>query len=635
MSDQRRIDELSRKVDMLCELVARAHGYAESDPKTALAKARESAEAMCLQIFADRIGQPDKPKLEWLIQRLAAEKLLPERVLNPLRTIQQYGNYGAHAQLDWVHVGPDYVATSLHALATVTNWYFDEYLCEQVPAEIRDLRVGTERIAGQDSRRGFAKPLAARVAPKSTAGRLRWPWLLALALLTLVLIVGGLLAARALWYPRFVSLTFDDTGADGPVLRLEGEHLANLSNYWGEDWVARLEAAGLGVAPSCSVTVAPNGRSATLRVTPNPDFDAVELPLPQMLLSASPKTARLRYHFKMRVHVVRYDDERYQKTVTMFQLLLDHFRESEKLTSRRVTFDPEVEFSNRPARVYQATSEHFTAPEIEQTDLIDTSTFLGLGFKAHWSEKNHRARGPTEEEQASPFVWVASNVGTDDDIYYASVLIAAEDSRPAQDSPPGEGATPEWLDDYARLLPEGQTLTFVYGAKGSTSGYVIPALTWDDVVEHNPRIQREFSGDHRQTIERVLAGSDRGPVVGVVYEPMLRQRIAEPDFVDLPPRILWRRDWIPHGGILLRTGMIRRKRDSYEIAFAEFFDRIELEGLKIVWPRFGDVSGLSRCDPARYDEFEKFLLKQPAARRVLPELYLRSPTNSSESSEGR
>ncbi|MDX9722266.1 MAG: DUF4145 domain-containing protein [Myxococcota bacterium] len=259
MSDEQRLDQLSRKNDMLCELVVRAHGYAESDPKTALAKARESAEAMCLQIFADKIGQPHKPKLELLIQKLAAEELLPERVLNPLRTIQQYGNYGAHAQLDWVHVRPDYVATSLHALATVTNWYFDEYLCEQVPAEIRDLRVDTRRIVRQNSRSGFARPVTGRLVSKSTAARLRWRWRFALALLTLALVVGGLLSARTLWYPRIFSLTLDDTGADGPFLGLKGEHIATLSN-WGEDWPDRPQA---GVAVGSS-TFAGETRSVTI-----------------------------------------------------------------------------------------------------------------------------------------------------------------------------------------------------------------------------------------------------------------------------------------------------------------------------------------------------------------------------------
>ncbi len=137
-SNQKKIEVLSRKVDYLCDLVIKTRRYAQSDPETSLVQARLTAEAICLNIFNKEIGKPGNIMLDGLIKKLTEKEILPKRIKLPLKTIQTYGNYAAHARLEHEPIQMEEITPCLTALAQLTSWYFTEYLKTEVPPPIRD-----------------------------------------------------------------------------------------------------------------------------------------------------------------------------------------------------------------------------------------------------------------------------------------------------------------------------------------------------------------------------------------------------------------------------------------------------------------------------------------------------------------
>jgi formylglycine-generating enzyme required for sulfatase activity len=135
-STDERLAELEQTVAYLSRLVLKAREYAEKDPEVALGQARKSAEAICYRLFQVEIGHPGKMMLEDLITKLQAQRIIPPHVVIPLRTIQLYGNFGAHAQERHEEVSVEWVAPCLSALAQVTNWYFRDYLGIALPTEL-------------------------------------------------------------------------------------------------------------------------------------------------------------------------------------------------------------------------------------------------------------------------------------------------------------------------------------------------------------------------------------------------------------------------------------------------------------------------------------------------------------------
>jgi hypothetical protein len=135
-STDERLAELEQTVAYLSRLVLKAREYAEKDPEVALGQARKSAEAICYRLFQVEIGPPGKMMLEDLITKLQAQRVIPPHVVIPLRTIQLYGNFGAHAQERHEEVSVEWVAPCLSALAQVTNWYFRDYLGIALPTAL-------------------------------------------------------------------------------------------------------------------------------------------------------------------------------------------------------------------------------------------------------------------------------------------------------------------------------------------------------------------------------------------------------------------------------------------------------------------------------------------------------------------
>lgn len=136
MSDQVRISSLEESVKNLSRILMKVQQYSISDPEVALGQARRAAEAILREIFVREIGEPTKILLDELLNRLVDKKVLPQRIVVPLRTIQAYGNYGVHAQSDMSAISSEYAMPCLAALGQVTSWYFAEYAKLDVPAEL-------------------------------------------------------------------------------------------------------------------------------------------------------------------------------------------------------------------------------------------------------------------------------------------------------------------------------------------------------------------------------------------------------------------------------------------------------------------------------------------------------------------
>ena len=163
-----RLAKLERDVAYLTRLLEKATRYAASDPEVALFQARKSAEAICRRLFEAEIGRPGKMMLEELMQKLQAKRVLPYHVVVPLRTIQDYGNYGVHPQEQHVEVSGEWVSPCLSALAQVTNWYFTEYLRMDVPAALQPID-SSEGDRPASSRRGDIEQPARDAAAAGTA----------------------------------------------------------------------------------------------------------------------------------------------------------------------------------------------------------------------------------------------------------------------------------------------------------------------------------------------------------------------------------------------------------------------------------------------------------------------------------
>ena len=144
--DRRNAWQLHAQIDALSRIILKAQRYAASDPEVSLALARKSAEAICRLVFTAEIGEPGAMTLDELIRKLKEAGLLPIKVQVPLRTIQNYGNYGVHAQSDMGEIiEPDFIAPCLAALDQVTRWYFKVYLQIVLPAVLTRLTPLAEK----------------------------------------------------------------------------------------------------------------------------------------------------------------------------------------------------------------------------------------------------------------------------------------------------------------------------------------------------------------------------------------------------------------------------------------------------------------------------------------------------------
>lgn len=133
-------------------LYRKALRYAESDPEVFLGTARRAAESILLDI-ALREAVGSKPTLESLLTVLTGKGLVPPKIVLAIRTIQNYGNYGSHAQdASTEEISADDVRPCLDALTQLAVWYgqtstslAEEHARHRLTAHQR--RTGTTRLA--------------------------------------------------------------------------------------------------------------------------------------------------------------------------------------------------------------------------------------------------------------------------------------------------------------------------------------------------------------------------------------------------------------------------------------------------------------------------------------------------------
>ena len=156
-----RLDQLEKEVGRIRQLYERTMSYRERDPETALMHARKAAEAVCRQVFIKEVSpNAGNIMLDDLIDKLKSAGVLPKVIAIPLRTIQGYGNFAAHAQgAESADITADNIQPCLQALAIVVDWYFREYQPSDGPAV-------SEESAPAKAAPGLTAPATAHTAGK-------------------------------------------------------------------------------------------------------------------------------------------------------------------------------------------------------------------------------------------------------------------------------------------------------------------------------------------------------------------------------------------------------------------------------------------------------------------------------------
>lgn len=132
-----RIENLQEKVTHLSRMLVKSFEYAGQDPDTFLQNARRTTEAICRFLYIKEIGEPkSKMMLNDLGRELIGKKIVPDRIGILIGTIQTYGNYAAHAQDDLSETTREWIAPCQTALASLTNWFFLDYLKGEIPNEL-------------------------------------------------------------------------------------------------------------------------------------------------------------------------------------------------------------------------------------------------------------------------------------------------------------------------------------------------------------------------------------------------------------------------------------------------------------------------------------------------------------------
>lgn len=187
MSDtnkDQQIESLEEKVTHLSRMLVKSFGYADQDPDTFLQNARRTTEAICRFMYTKELGEPkSKMMLNDYGRELLQKKIIPDKIGILIGTIQTYGNYAAHAQDDLSEATREWIAPCQTALASLTNWFFLEYLKGNVPNElITPVQSYAESGGGRTT------------IPSSTTVRQKKSPLVPILLVTLIVLIGGFAA---------------------------------------------------------------------------------------------------------------------------------------------------------------------------------------------------------------------------------------------------------------------------------------------------------------------------------------------------------------------------------------------------------------------------------------------------------
>lgn len=154
--------------DNIVRLQDKARRYKTKDPEVALMLARKAAEAIAKYILIRLTkADPGTMMLDRLIERLASDGQLPRRILNPLRVIQTYGNYGAHDQSnEYDEIDSAYVTPCMKALETIFTWFQNDFCPDEkfVRTDINEieLSVRTSNYLNNANIKTFAELIQSR-----------------------------------------------------------------------------------------------------------------------------------------------------------------------------------------------------------------------------------------------------------------------------------------------------------------------------------------------------------------------------------------------------------------------------------------------------------------------------------------
>ncbi len=124
-----RINYLEKEVERIKKMYEKTIAYEETDPEVSLQQARKAAEAICKNLYINEVNSnPGKLMLDELIRKLIENKVIPQKIVVPLRTIQGYGNLAAHDNGDDPDsITSEYIQPCIGSLSTLVSWYFEEY----------------------------------------------------------------------------------------------------------------------------------------------------------------------------------------------------------------------------------------------------------------------------------------------------------------------------------------------------------------------------------------------------------------------------------------------------------------------------------------------------------------------------
>lgn len=188
MSDtnkDQQIESLEEKVTHLSRMLVKSFGYADQDPDTFLQNARRTTEAICRFMYTKELGEPkSKMMLNDYGRELLQKKIIPDKIGILIGTIQTYGNYAAHAQDDLSEATREWIAPCQTALASLTNWFFLEYLKGNVPNE---LITPVQSYSDSSVGRNTNIPSPATITQKKSP-------LVPILLVALIVLIGGVAA---------------------------------------------------------------------------------------------------------------------------------------------------------------------------------------------------------------------------------------------------------------------------------------------------------------------------------------------------------------------------------------------------------------------------------------------------------
>ena len=117
------IEMFEQEIARLQEEYKTAYAMQFSDPKSALVKARDIAEGICKQMYKRHTAEEAAGKqFNQLLSCLISDRILPAYIAPHFRTIQSYGNVGAHfLGRDAIHITIDYTEPCLSVLPKING----------------------------------------------------------------------------------------------------------------------------------------------------------------------------------------------------------------------------------------------------------------------------------------------------------------------------------------------------------------------------------------------------------------------------------------------------------------------------------------------------------------------------------